>query len=137
MYVPSGCQQDRDRLFDVIEKEAKAFFGLIANEHDIRGRTEGVFLLNGLSMKPRHLGAIVAYVCDDDLHPLLTVEGHLRMISSLVKPARNAFRTKTMVPGWAQLPMGSPSVHHSFQIAQMIQTLALAPFHNRLYRELG
>lgn len=65
--------------------------------HNIKGRTEGSLVVNGISLKPKYLGDRIAYVCEHQLQPNLTVEEHLKLISSLVKPATNAFRTKSMV----------------------------------------
>lgn len=70
---------------------------LIANQHDLTGRMEGQFIVNGLRMKPAQLGERVASVCRHDLHGNLTVRQHLRMLSGIIKPATTSFRMDSMV----------------------------------------
>lgn len=79
---------------------------LLTNVHRLNGRSEGSFLVNGLSLRSKSLGDRIAYVCSHELYSNLTVREHLRMVSVLMKPATNAFRRSSMVRRPIQLALG-------------------------------
>ena len=101
------------------EAEAKTLCRLLSSSQRLHGRRTGSVRLNGIPVGPQGLWARVAYVdMDHWTPPPLTVKEHLRLTAALLPPASKAFRTASM-------------------IAQLIQTLALGPYQDRLIAELG
>lgn len=77
--------------------EARTLLRVLANQNVPRGRADGEFEINGNSLRPKAFAERVSYVSNDDLYPRLTVKQHLHLMSSFVKPATDAFKTKNMV----------------------------------------